>query len=171
MKPTDPNHPCLTIWFSITIPAYLSAGKDQTRVAMQLNSLTHTRFTFKMKVGKPGKQQMERFEWRMSKGYEVHHIHPKAHGAKLVRLGHEGPGGGAGGERGTRKKGESSDGKEVVAVWGTTSHVPRTVTGEYKKPFTLYFRGSGDTGELGEEFRALAIMSALKIFQLTEQKM
>ncbi|KAI1768410.1 hypothetical protein GGR53DRAFT_532333 [Hypoxylon sp. FL1150] len=157
----------------ISIPSYGSTEQNPTTVFMG-RVLTHIQwhfhFAFKMRIGRPGHFHTEKFEWRRSKGDEVRNIHPHARGYKLVRVGREGPGGGSGGERHTRPRGESSDGKEVVAVWGTTGHMPHILP-TTRRPFTFYFCGSGNTGELGEEWRTTAIVTALKLYSITEEDM
>lgn len=58
---------------------------------------------------------------------------------------------------------ETSDGKEVLAVWGTTinpSGIPR-----YKRPFTFRLCGSAAAGKLGDNFSIVALMSALQIWE------
>ncbi|KAI6086376.1 hypothetical protein F4821DRAFT_260067 [Hypoxylon rubiginosum] len=155
----------------VSIPSYGSTVETPTTVTMPVEEgITGMWSHFNMRVGIPGQSQgTESFEWRVSKGSEVRDIGGEhAHGWKLVRLGREGPGGGSGGGRGKRQKGETSDGKEVVAVWGTTS---RTFSSDDRRPFTLLFYGSGKTGELGEEWRAVAIATAVRLYSYTEQKL
>ncbi|OTA91926.1 hypothetical protein M434DRAFT_396870 [Hypoxylon sp. CO27-5] len=98
----------------------------------------------------------EEFECRDSRGVEVQELDPNASGCKLVRLNSEGPGGGKGGRRDKRHKGETSDGKEVVAVW--------TFSRSY---FKFKVLGSGAL-DLGGEFALVALMTALDLVCLNQ---
>ncbi|KAI1382431.1 hypothetical protein F4677DRAFT_440227 [Hypoxylon crocopeplum] len=128
---------------------------DQRRIAHQQHE-----FSVNMAWG------CEKFEWRSTRGNEVQNMfrHPK--GFKLVRLGSEGPGEGRGGKRGVRQVGESSDGKEIVAVWATEkSFIPSNmVLGG--KPFKFELCGSGKSGQMGEHFSYIALMTALYIWSM-----
>lgn len=114
--------------------------------------------TFVMKVGTGDSMRSEKFEWRRSHGAEVHELHANLPGYKLVRLGREAPSGGFGGPRLARQKGESSDGKEVVAA------VAMSNSSLSPKYFKLKRLGSGATGELGNHFAIVTLTSALKIW-------
>ncbi|XXG98979.1 hypothetical protein Hte_005312 [Hypoxylon texense] len=118
---------------------------------------------------------VEVFEWRHSQGREVHSLNPdpRATGYKLVRgiagpgSGRGGPYVGGGGPRATRQEGESSDGKEIVAVWATVDGGCK----KKKRPFAFRLLGSGATGELGDEFALAALVTALKIYSMPDPKM
>ncbi|KAI0839635.1 hypothetical protein F5Y06DRAFT_264259 [Hypoxylon sp. FL0890] len=98
----------------------------------------------------------EEFECRDSRGVEVQELDSNASGCKLVRLESEGPGGGKGGRRDKRHPGETSDGKEVVAVWTfSRSH------------FKFKVLGSG-ARDLGGEFALVALMTALDLVCLNQ---
>ncbi|KAI1770153.1 hypothetical protein F4818DRAFT_455917 [Hypoxylon cercidicola] len=138
---------------------------ERTTIPMYVLELFgYVRYRFQMKVGPADQQRVEKFEWRPSRGNEVRGLHRHACGGKLVRLGQEGPGGG---ERKTRQSGETREGKEVVAVWGTTYNLIPQIVWPRKKPFTFQLCGSGKTGELGEDFPVFALMTALRIYTMT----
>ncbi|KAI1767468.1 hypothetical protein GGR53DRAFT_481993 [Hypoxylon sp. FL1150] len=125
-----------------------------------------TTFRFEVVIG----LIIETFEWRASEGQEVRviHPHPRAHGYKLVRLRKRGPGGGRGGKRDVRQEGETSDGREIVAVWSTVdSRIPEVFWNK-KRPFTFQLCGSATTGELGDDFSLVALMTALKIYSIKD---
>ncbi|KAI1141384.1 hypothetical protein F5Y05DRAFT_372317 [Hypoxylon sp. FL0543] len=98
----------------------------------------------------------EEFECRDSRGVEVRELDPNASGCKLVRLDSEGPGGGRGGRRDKRHHGETSDGKEVVAVWTFS-----------RSNFKFKVIGSG-ARDLGGEFALVALMTALDLVCLNQ---
>ncbi|KAI6091651.1 hypothetical protein F4821DRAFT_226573 [Hypoxylon rubiginosum] len=127
--------------------------------------IAHTYRPFTMVVGEGGREHAETFEWRRSRGSEVHTIDKDkvARGYKLVRLSGEAPTGGHGGKRKERPIGESSDGKEVVAVWVTNDN-KRDPERPDRKPFQFQLCGSGLTGTLGKHFAFVALMTALKIW-------
>ncbi|KAI8960479.1 hypothetical protein F5Y11DRAFT_330018 [Daldinia sp. FL1419] len=114
-----------TMWFfdgfeminSVTLPPLKGERIHAVTSTMGPRSeLTHRVYRFTMDVGKAKELQGEEFEWRATKGNEIQGMFHHAKGYKLVRLEKEGPGGGQGGKRRSRQRGESSDGKEVVAV-------------------------------------------------------
>lgn len=104
--------------------------------------LTKETYDFTVKI----KDQVEKFEWRTSHGAEVKSV-DGWYGFKLVRL------------NGQAKEGAnaSSDGKEVVAVWGDTSgnHIG-----------TLEILGAAKDGELGDYFHLLALLTGFRIWQV-----
>ncbi|KAI1650828.1 uncharacterized protein F4817DRAFT_312186 [Daldinia loculata] len=118
----------------------------------------HRWYQFSMKVGKGEKLHSEKFEWRPTQGNEIQAMFNHAKGFKLVRVGAEGPGDGRGGKRQSRQLGESSDGKEIVAVWATE----RVLVPISRSPFKFELLGSGKTGELGRHFGYMALMTALE---------
>ncbi|KAK7977645.1 hypothetical protein PG996_003699 [Apiospora saccharicola] len=101
----------------------------------------------------------ERFEWRKSRGNEVKQLDKINSGWKLVRIHSEADG--VGGTRRARDAGASSDGKEVVAVfaevsgWSTSSEVVK-----------FRFLGSGATGEMGPRWSLMAVVTALRVWDL-----
>ncbi|KAI1779132.1 hypothetical protein F4818DRAFT_240267 [Hypoxylon cercidicola] len=157
IRPTEPG--------SLVVETQIAVKDPTTQrwslIIMERRSLfAFTRFLFSLIIG----FRVEDFEWRPSQGSEVRsvHPHPHAHGYKLVRVNRRS---GRGGQRATRQHGESSDGKEIVAVWATFE------TRHKKRPFTFQLRGSGATGELGAEFPLAALMTALKIYSSNDPLM
>ncbi|KAK6956754.1 hypothetical protein Daesc_002034 [Daldinia eschscholtzii] len=111
-----------------------------------------------------GESRREKFEWRPTEGNEVHDMFKHAKGFKLVRLKSKGPGDGKGGKRDERHIDETSDGKEVVAVWATEKCSLLTKFVPTMKPFKFELRASGKTGDLGNDFAYFALATALKIW-------
>ncbi|KAI1801515.1 hypothetical protein F4811DRAFT_555804 [Daldinia bambusicola] len=106
----------------------------------------------------------EEFEWRPTEGNEVHEMFRHAKGFKLVRLKSVGPGARKGGKRKERQVDETSDGKEVVAIWATEKSLIQGNLILGIKPFKFELRASGKSGDLGSEFGYFALASALKIW-------
>lgn len=126
----------------------------------------HQTFWFALQVGQGANRSVERFEWRQSRGSEVKSLGRSSQGWKLVRLGtydakqvvqNEGEGRSSS----DREEGFSSDGKEVVAVWANQKLMTRHMLtlGEFE------FRGSGATGELGQAWALMALMSMMCAWQ------
>ncbi|KAF7537374.1 hypothetical protein G7054_g3779 [Neopestalotiopsis clavispora] len=120
----------------------------------------HTSYPFSIEVtsGATGRLKREGFEWRQSHGGEIKQLGKCSRGWKLVRLSAEAAG--PGGEREERAHGASSDGKEIVAVWAFYSGWSMT------KSFKFQFLGSGLTGELGERWSVMAVITALRMWYL-----
>ena len=132
------------------------------------------RYTFVFPVGgsdpaQPG-VDLEVFEWRASMGQEVKSIGGKSKGWKLARLGTEAEVEEQ--ERKERKReaslhpsprekntdfGATSDGREIVAIWGTQSSKSRAC--EFK------FMNSATSERLGSNFKVMALLSILQNFQ------
>ncbi|XXH02002.1 hypothetical protein Hte_008367 [Hypoxylon texense] len=166
--------PAIATLHAPTITGIVESVKITVRLrrletAVHLTALAKLRRWFRMKIGQATEE--ERFEWRPSHGQEIRAIHPNARGWKLIRMGKEGPSG-LGGEREARQAGESSDGKEVVAVWGTIGGglIPSALK-KGRKPFIFHLCGSAKTGELGEEFPIFALMMALHLYTTTEESL
>lgn len=115
-------------------------------------------YPFTIEVGEGRKLRRENFEWRQSRGEEIKEIDKHSRGWKLVRLGAfaQGPGG----ERSERSLGATSDGKEIVAVWAFYSGWSLT------KSFKFQFMNSGLTGELGERWAVMAVITSLRMWYL-----
>ncbi|KAI4861561.1 hypothetical protein F4820DRAFT_57381 [Hypoxylon rubiginosum] len=122
--------------------------------------LSRFHYYFSMAVGLNNRRQVEKFEWRPSRGGEVQSIDPYGRGWKLVRLGVAAPTGGKGGGRSTRPIGETSDGMEVVAIWVTNPLEKKPG----QTPFQFELRGNGKNGALGKHFGFVALMTALRIW-------
>lgn len=100
----------------------------------------------------------ERFEWRHSRGSEVKALDKLNSGWKLVRIHSEADG--VGGNRRARDQGASSDGKELVAVFAEVSGWSTSKVVKFK------FLGSGATGEMGTRWSVMAVMTALRIWDM-----
>lgn len=87
----------------------------------------------------------ERFEWRPSRGDKVKALGGHSQGYKLVRL--DGP-------PGAGPSADTSDGKEIVAVWTPAGY-------SASKLMTFQFLNSGNTGVLGERWALMAVITAL----------
>ena len=85
----------------------------------------------------------ERFEWRSSRSDEVKELGEGSHGYKLVRLGPE---------------------EEIVAIAGNAKW-----TKSWTKAGAFQFRGRGATGELGEAWAIMAVVSFVRIVQRNMQ--
>ncbi|TQN74095.1 hypothetical protein CSHISOI_01323 [Colletotrichum shisoi] len=109
-------------------------------------------YAFAMGVG-PNCERLERFEWRSSSGEAIAMLDGRSRGWKLVRLAQ------SAGSAGYR----SSDGKEVVAVW-TDAGLSMTKVAKFA------FTGSGLTGELGERWAIMAVISGLAICERQRQR-
>ncbi|KAJ9132302.1 hypothetical protein NKR19_g9363 [Coniochaeta hoffmannii] len=146
---TDPKSPPLaTADFkafshdtTIVLPP-LGAASPAAPTMMKGTFLMRT-FNFSVEVSAPGGQlRSEPFEWRHSRGDEVHTLGSVwGRGWKLVRL--------AGPAPGT---------KEVVAAF-TSGPLSWT------KRFCFRFVGAGETGVLGERWAVMAVISAMAIWE------
>lgn len=123
-------------------------------------SLKNSRFTFAFDVGRGKETRRETFEWRISKAIEVRSLDSMAFGWKLVRLGVEQPAG-RGGSREARDVGEASDGKEVVAAWSENSAMTLSKIAKF------HFLGAGTTGEFGDDWALMAVLSAFRLWKFT----
>ena len=146
---TDPKSPPLatanfktfTHDTTIVLPP-LSAASPAAPTVMKGAFLMRT-FNFSVEVSAPGGQlRREAFEWRHSRGDEVHSLESVwGRGWKLVRM--AGPAAGA---------------NEVVAVF-TTGPLSWT------KRFCFKFVGAGEAGVLGERWAVMAVISAMAIWE------
>ncbi|KAI2466832.1 hypothetical protein F4781DRAFT_444825 [Annulohypoxylon bovei var. microspora] len=120
--------------------------------------LGHKTYTFSIRTGVGAAARREPFEWRHSSGDAVRALGGRGSGWKLCRLATEAPAGVAGGAfvLGGERAG---DGKEVVAVWAWSS-------GSLTKTLKFQFLGSGANGVLGERWALMAVMTALKIWDI-----
>ncbi|KAF9768480.1 hypothetical protein IL306_014237 [Fusarium sp. DS 682] len=155
--------------YLITLPS-LAGNGPQEEILRRPKGLKG-RFWFDIQVGHGPDQCVERFEWRRSRGAEVRSVGQSRWGGyKLVRLGstntkeeyssseedlHDDS---------TSGEGYTSDGKEVVAVWGSTNcFKSMSGVGEFQ------FRGSGATGELGQLWALMAVMSCMSVWQKVQR--
>ncbi|KAF4953455.1 hypothetical protein FSARC_12378 [Fusarium sarcochroum] len=158
--------------YAISLPT-LSGNGVQEEILRRPQGMKG-RWWFGIQVGNGPDQHIERFEWRRSRGAEVKSVGQSSWGGyKLVRLGNANhkeeyysssdedlP------EDSNRNSGEgfTSDGKEIVAVWGSAScYKSFSGVGEFQ------FRGSGATGELGTIWALMAVMSCMSIWQKAQR--
>ncbi|KAJ5734984.1 uncharacterized protein N7483_000109 [Penicillium malachiteum] len=115
-------------------------------------------------TSKDGTQDVEEiFEWRSSGGKEVEEIATGyRYGWKLVRV--SGPNSGSGGPRKKRDFGFTSDGLDIVAV---ATHNPSRCM---DKALRFSFMRTGLTGELGEGWEIMAVVSALQLWYWRAQE-
>ncbi|KAI4592308.1 hypothetical protein KJ359_011367 [Pestalotiopsis sp. 9143b] len=149
----------------VVLPPLPGSGAESSTEFMRTNLGWKTQtYPFTIEVGDTsggagrGAWRRENFEWRQSHGGEVRQLGKCFRGWKLVRLGADADG--PGGQRDERAAGASSDGKEVVAVWAFYSGWSMT------KSFKFQFLGSGLTGELGERWSVMAVITALRMWYL-----
>lgn len=141
--------------YSIVLPAIPREGKAP-RVEYVMRSSKNVIldiYWFDLEVDRGNIRTYETFEWRKSHGEEVESLDVRRLGWKLVRI----PMGDARyiAKRGERVDGFSSDGGEIVAVWGNKWGF------HDKGHFEL--RGSGLKGELGQSFALMALASCIMI--------
>ena len=105
--------------------------------------------------------RLETFEWRRSYGKEVQDLAPHSFGWKLVRLARRVRG--ASTSRSGRPRGNTSDGREVVAVIAHNSSWSMT------KGFKFGFLGTGLSGRLGRDWEVMVVMSALQLWNMDYQ--
>jgi hypothetical protein len=128
-------------------------------------SFTHETWDFVCPVDSGGERQVEKFEWRRSHSDETASLRDgkSTYGWKLIRLHSDNepsvePSGNA-------VLGQSSDGKEIVAVWTDDSLTwfrgdEKGVVGKFE------FTGSGAGSQLGEQWKLFAVVSALHMRQV-----
>ncbi|KAG8666368.1 hypothetical protein FPOAC2_11478 [Fusarium poae] len=154
--------------YLITLPTGKGIHEETLRRPKGLKG----RFWFGCLVGDGPEQRVERFEWRRSRGAEVKSVgQSKWGGYKLVRLGstntkEEYSSSEEDFPEGSSNSGEgyTSDGKEIVGVWGNAS-CWKTMSGVGE----FQFRGSGATGELGNMWALMAVMSCMSIWQKVQR--
>ncbi|KAI1460812.1 hypothetical protein F4805DRAFT_344873 [Annulohypoxylon moriforme] len=118
----------------------------------------HKTYVFSIETGVGAGAQREMFEWRHSSGRAVKGLEGRGGGWKLCRLA-TGPPAGVEGGMFVQGGDRGSDGREVVAVWAWAS-------GSLTKTFKFQFLGSGASGVLGERWAIMAVMTALKIWDI-----
>ncbi|GKT47542.1 uncharacterized protein ColSpa_07723 [Colletotrichum spaethianum] len=109
-------------------------------------------YIFAMGVG-PNCQRLEQFEWRPSSGEAIAMLDGRSRGWKLVRLA----------QAAAPSAFKGGDGKEVVAVWTDAGM-------SMSKVAKFAFTGSGLTGELGERWAIMAVISGLAICERQRQR-
>ncbi|MCJ1372299.1 hypothetical protein MMC20_003522 [Loxospora ochrophaea] len=138
----------------ITLPVHRGPGSEDC-VQEQLRytgNLKSARYSFQAPVGQDKHARLEKFEWRRSHGDEVHNLaNATKWGWKLVRLDHEPAEGHSNGS-------ETSDGKEVVAIYADVSKLSMSKVGEFQ------FLGGEANGELGEVWSLMAVITLAAIW-------
>lgn len=135
-------------------------------------SLKHETWDFVLAITSGNERHAEKFEWRRSHGDETASLRDgkSTYGWKLVRL-HSSESTRTDVQVDDQVIGESSDGKEVVAVW--TDDTQTWFRGDEKGVVgKLEFMGSGaasDDSGLGEQWKLFAAMSALHMRQVNLQ--
>ncbi|USW51421.1 hypothetical protein Slin15195_G047400 [Septoria linicola] len=159
----------MSIHNMISLPGHEIVEELRTKLSFQSAS-----YTFTAPVLHGEKIVPERFCWRQSHGKEVQQltVNKYAWGWKLVRLDSDDgtlsaampndieASSSKGGKRADRDLGETSDGKEVVAVWADNMKWSKN------KLVRFEFMGSGSTREMGEAFEIMAVSSGLRIWQI-----
>ncbi|KAI1846667.1 hypothetical protein JX265_009030 [Neoarthrinium moseri] len=144
---------------TVTLPPLPDSPSESCSEFMQTHtSLKTLTYKFAVEVGDGPNAHREDFEWRHSRGAEIRGLDKHSWGWKLARLGACSQG--SGGERNERSLGETSDGKEVVAVWAQNSGWSLT------KAYKFEFVGAGLTGEMGERWALMAVITALRIWHI-----
>ena len=161
----------------VTIPGTSQSYDDQSDGEIsepfrRHTSLKHETWDFVVAVLSGNERYVEKFEWRRSHGDETASLRDgkSTYGWKLVRL-HSGDSTGTRAKDESRVLGESSDGKEVVAVWtdDTQTWFRKADKGVVAK---LEFTGSGalsGDGGLGDKWKLFVAMSALHMRQVNLQ--
>lgn len=161
----------------ITIPVarqlYDSQGDGEISEPFRRHvSLKHETWDFVIAVVSGNERYVEKFEWRRSHGDETASLRDgkSTYGWKLVRLQSGDSTSNHSGDD-SRVLGESSDGKEVVAVWtdDTQTWFRKADKGVVAR---LEFTGSGalgGDGGLGEKWKLFVAMSALHMRQVNLQ--
>jgi hypothetical protein len=162
---------------NITIPVATQSGNGRGEGEIiepfrRHVSLKHETWDFVMAIVTDNERQAEKFEWRRTHGDEIASLRDgkSTYGWKLVRLRSRASAGGDIKEI-SRILGESSDGKEVVAVWTDDTQTwfrgdDKGVAGKFE--FAESGAAAGDGG-FGEQWKIFAMMSALHMRQVNLQ--
>jgi hypothetical protein len=155
------------------VQSYDSQGDGETSEPFRRHvSLKHETWDFVIAIASGNEWNAEKFEWRRSHGDETASLRDgkSTYGWKLVRF-HSGDPTGSNARDDSRVLGESSDGKEVVAVWtdDTQTWFRKADEGVVAKlEFTRSGALSGDGG-LGDKWKLFVAMSALHMRQVNLQ--
>ncbi|KAI1859283.1 uncharacterized protein JN550_012092 [Neoarthrinium moseri] len=143
---------------TVSLPPLPGSGRSVAEEPMAFSGFGNGTHSFTIEVGNTGTTgRRESFEWRHSHGAEVDQLGGRGSGWKLVRLASDAPEGVGGGSHFVGGGPQSSDGKEVVAVWANA----RT---SLSKILNFRFFGSGVTGVMGERWAIMAVITALRIW-------
>jgi hypothetical protein len=145
----------------VNIPSFQNAKIGNVQEDLRFHyGLKATTCTFSVPIEHGASTYVENFEWRQSQGDEVKALSGWPVGLKLVRSEIATPSG-KGGKNKDRAIGESSDGNEVVAVWAYQAKPSMSKLGKFQ------FLGSGATGELGDHWAITAVVSVLRLWEIT----
>jgi hypothetical protein len=152
--------------YTISLPALPGTGFSGGEEILRHPTGRKGRWWFGITIGEGADRHLERFEWRRSRGDEVKSIgQSKWGGYKLVRLGSSKEDEFSSDEDAAdEREGFTRDGKEIVAVWATSSTF-KSFTGVGE----LHFRGTGATGELGTLWALMTVMSCMSIWQKAQR--
>lgn len=144
----------------VTLPPLPGSSEDASGEAMHSHvSLKTATYQFAIEVGGGGEHaRRENFEWRSSRSDEVKQLDKHSRGWKLVRL--DACVEGCDAVPGEPPVAVSSDGGEVVAIWAPSSGLSMTKASKFQ------FLGAGLTGELGERWAIMAVITALRIWYM-----
>ncbi|KAI1207112.1 uncharacterized protein F4807DRAFT_435623 [Annulohypoxylon truncatum] len=144
-------------------PSGGASNENYTEIMHAATSSGTATFRFSTETGHKQGVRREDFEWRKSKGDQDKNLvdSPWKCGFKLLRLSNRSGkdanlGDGA-------SQGSTSGGPEVVAIFAWNSNW------SVMNPFRIEFRESGQTGELGEKFAVIAIITGLRLWTLKHQ--
>ncbi|KAI1378448.1 hypothetical protein F4677DRAFT_395718 [Hypoxylon crocopeplum] len=152
----------------ITLPGS-GSGISPEEPLRTVVSWPHISYAFDVDVGAAdpgdlGRLRRETFEWRHSAGPAVSLLGAASSGWKLIRTSPDPvPGVGSDAWHFTGGGEFSSDGKEIVAVWADSRRSPRP-----DEVMRFRFLGTGASGVLGERWAAMAVVSALRVWQQGE---
>lgn len=134
-----------------TTPTETDAAREVMQPSL-LSDLKTVVFRFSIEVG--NRNRRESFEWRKIEGEELDSN--MKHGFKLVRLRSD-----LIPFRGDGEHGDESEEPVAKVGWKHAWSL---------KPFTIQFLGAGLTGELGDRWALMAVMTGLRVWYLDMQK-
>ncbi|KAI1380901.1 hypothetical protein F4677DRAFT_405059 [Hypoxylon crocopeplum] len=161
----EPNADFLSLNSIIILPSLSggTTGKNCTEIMRAGTSSDQAVFRFSIEVGQSKDLRRENFEWRKCKGDEVKSLvdPPWSCGFKLVRLPYH-PGDNANSEDGTSSN-VTDQNQEVIAIFAWNPNW------SMMHPFKIEFRGSGQTGAMGERFSLMVVITGLRLWYLKHQ--
>lgn len=140
-----------------------ASGEYYTEIMHAATSSGTATFRFSTEVEQKQGIRREDFEWQKSKDEDKASVEsPWKGGFKLMRLSRQ-SGKGASADEGT-SQGSSGEVPEIVAIFAWNSNW------SVMNPFKIEFRGSGQTGQLGDKFAVMAIITGLRLWWLKHQR-
>lgn len=113
--------------------------------------LIHEAYMFSAPVGNNGGVRREKFEWRRAHKHELKYLGESSRGWKLVRLPENY-------DENTKKDDVE---REIVALWAET----KTFKSGLTKASKFQFLNSGATGELGDIWALMAVVTYTRVWQ------